>query len=131
MTNEAFRNARAVTWHSTCVLETNTATLFCASAFAPTTHKSSPALLNPLPVTVTTPPVTESTTLGSKLTMTIGNAKTTRPAGVKSAPLQLTERSTADPEERVAGGEQVRTEELTTEAGARTPPKLQTALELY
>ena len=39
----------------------STAVVFRASPPAPTTHRNSPALLNPLPVTVTTPPDTEST----------------------------------------------------------------------
>jgi hypothetical protein len=58
--------------------------------------------------------------------MTTGEANTTRPAGVKSAPLQLTESSTLDPELKVAGAEQIITEVLITEAGVRTPPKLHT-----
>jgi hypothetical protein len=110
------------------VFEIKTAELLRESPPAPTTHISSPALLNPLPVTVTTPPETESTALGNKLTMTMGDANTTRPAEVKSAPLQLTESSTLDPEFNMAGASHTRTDELTTEAGVSTPPKLQTAI---
>jgi len=110
------------------VFEIKTAELLRESPPAPTTHISSPALLNPLPVTVTTPPETESTTLGNRLIMTMGDANTTRPAEVKSAPLQLTASSTLDPGFNMAGAAHTRTDELTTEAGVSTPPKLQTAL---